>query len=126
MRRILLSLVLVLVASVPPLAAQQGGRALTLEDYYSLNNVGSPRISPAGDWVAYTVSHAIEQTNGTETETWIVRANGSGDPVLVQRNGRDVAQPTWCGPRPTAHRWSTPTSGRGSGGRQPSRPVWKA
>ncbi len=93
MRRIMLSLGVLLLASLP--ASAQTGRQLTLEDYYSLKNVGSPRISPAGDWIAYTVSLAIEETNGTATESWIVRADGSAEPVRVQHDGRDVSNPRW-------------------------------
>ena len=69
MRRILLSLGLVILGSVPsaPAAALQGqGRPLALEDYYSMKSVGAPRISPAGDWIAYTVRSPIEDTNGTK------------------------------------------------------------
>ena len=93
MRRIMLSLGVLLLASMP--ASAQTGRQLTLEDYYSLKNVGSPRISPAGDWIAYTVSLAIEETNGTAIESWIVRADGSAEPVRVQRNGENVSAPRW-------------------------------
>ncbi len=94
MRRIILSLGVVLLASVP--ASAQSGRQLTLEDYYEVKSVGSPRISPAGDWVAYTVSRRIEETNGTATESWIVRADGSAEPVRVQHNGQDVGNPRWA------------------------------
>ncbi len=122
MRRIMLSLGLVLLGSVPtsaqtgtvasgdaqralvasgPAAAtsmaavQARGRRLALADYYRVKSVGSPRISPAGDWIAYTVSLRIEDTNETATESWIVRADGSAQPVRVQRNGQDVSDPRW-------------------------------
>ena len=94
MRRIILSLGVVLLTSVP--ASAQTGRQLTLEDYYSVKSVGSPLISPEGDWVAYTVSLRIEETNGTATESWIARADGSAEPVRVQRNGQDVSDPRWA------------------------------
>ena len=93
MRRIILSLGVLLLAS-PPVSAQTG-RQLTLEDYYSVRSIGSPRISPAGDWIAYTVSLRIEETNGTATESWIVRADGSAEPVRVQHDGQDVSDPGW-------------------------------
>ena len=50
------------ILTAAPLSAQMG-RQLTLEDYYSVKSVGSPLISPSGDWIAYTVSHRIEETN---------------------------------------------------------------
>ena len=94
MRRIVLALGLVLLAAAP-MAAQMSGRALRVEDYYQLKSVGSPRISPAGDWIAYTVSTPVEETNSSITQTWIVEAAGSGQPILVQRNGQNVSGPRW-------------------------------
>jgi dipeptidyl aminopeptidase/acylaminoacyl peptidase len=67
-------------------SARQAGtqkRALRLEDYYRMRNVGSPRISPDGRWVAYTVSLPVEETNGNITDAWLVRSDGSAQPVRV-------------------------------------------
>jgi len=77
-----------------PISAQMG-RQLTLEDYYKIKSVGSPLISPSGDWITFTVSQRIEETNGTTTESWVVRSDGSGMPVKVQRNGQNVSNPRW-------------------------------
>jgi dipeptidyl aminopeptidase/acylaminoacyl peptidase len=95
--------VLVLVfACMIPLAAQEGNvpgntgaRPLQLEDYYRLKSVGSPRISPDGAWVTYTVSTPVEETNGSLTETWLVRSDGGGEAVRVRRQGEDVSDPRW-------------------------------
>jgi hypothetical protein len=72
--------------------AQQGetdvsaqGRALRPDDYYRMRSVGSARISPDGEWVTYTVSLPIEETNGDETESWVGRTNGSRAPVRIHR-----------------------------------------
>ena len=107
MLSVLRLLVSVLLLS-PPLAAQSpssGGesfpgrdsarRPLHLEDYYRLKSVGSPRISPDGGWVTYTVSTPVEETNGSLTETWLVRSHGGGEPVRVRRQGEDVSDPRW-------------------------------
>ena len=94
------ALVLMFLVSVP-LAAQEGGthgptgRPLQLEDYYRLKSVGSPRIAPDGRWVAYTVSTPVEETNGSLTETWLVRADGGAEPIRVRRLGEDVSDPRW-------------------------------
>ncbi len=93
MRRTLILFGLLLFSA--PLAAQVTGRPLALEDYYREKSVGSPSISPAGDWVAYTVSLRIEEDNGTVTESWIVPANRSGAPIRVQRAGQNVSEPRW-------------------------------
>lgn len=70
-------------------------RALKLEDYYRMKSVGSPRISPNGQFVTYTVSTPIEETNGDATQTWLVRTDGAGQPVLIQHGGQDVSAPSW-------------------------------
>jgi len=76
-------------------AVQMRGRPLALEDYYALKSVGSPSISPTAEWIAFTVSRSIEETNESETESWIVRADGSAAPVRVQHEGQDVSDPQW-------------------------------
>ena len=103
MRRAPLLLVLALVCWPPSPASPQaattasrGLRALTVEDYYRLKDVGSPRISPDGAWVAYTVSAPVEETNESTTETWVVRADGAGAPERVTRGGEDVSSPRWA------------------------------
>jgi dipeptidyl aminopeptidase/acylaminoacyl peptidase len=108
MLSVLRTLILALLFSAP-LAAQvpaSGGesfpgresarRALQLQDYYRLKSVGSPRISPDGGWVTYTVSTPVEETNGSHTETWLVRSDGGrGELVRVRRQGEDVSDPRW-------------------------------
>jgi len=82
-----------------PASAQQPAssarRALALEDYYRLKSVGSPRISPDGQWVTYSVSTPVEETNRSTTEVWLVRADGSAGPTPVRHDGRDVSTPRW-------------------------------
>jgi dipeptidyl aminopeptidase/acylaminoacyl peptidase len=78
--------------SVPALEQM---RPLRLEDYYRMKGVGSPRMSPDGEWVTYTVSLPIEETNGDATESWLVRTSGSAPAVRIERNGQDVSDPGW-------------------------------
>ncbi len=93
MRRTLILFGFLLLAA--PLAAQVSGRPLALEDYYRVKIVDSPDISHDGAWVTYTVSQRLEADNGTVTESWIVRTNGSAQPVRIQRGGEDVSEPRW-------------------------------
>jgi dipeptidyl aminopeptidase/acylaminoacyl peptidase len=92
MHRFLLPLTLLLCSG---LASAQTKRPLQLEDYYRMKSVGSPSISPDGAWVTYTVSQPVEENNGTLGESWIVRADGAGQPARVQRNGENVSNPGW-------------------------------
>jgi dipeptidyl aminopeptidase/acylaminoacyl peptidase len=95
----LLTLSALFVSFVPihSAAAQASAatRSLALEDYYRVLSVGSPRISPDGAWVAYTVSRRVEETNGSESQAWLVRGDGSGAPTRLRHAGQDVANPRW-------------------------------
>src|SRR5881396_3745621 len=76
-------------------APATSGRALTIEDYYRIQNVGNPQISPDGKWVVFTVSTKIEEDNSTRTESWIVAAGGSASARRLLHYGRDVSNPRW-------------------------------
>jgi dipeptidyl aminopeptidase/acylaminoacyl peptidase len=88
--------VVALAATTVQPARAQTGRPLQLEDFYSIRSVSSPRISPDGRWVSYAISTAVEEDNSTRVETWVVRADGSGQPVRVQQGGHDVSGPRWA------------------------------
>jgi dipeptidyl aminopeptidase/acylaminoacyl peptidase len=101
MSRALLTLVLPLLLLAPPLHARQADpasgvkRALALEDYYRVRSVGAASISPDGRWVSFTVSLPVEETNGNAVESWVVRADGPGEPVRILHGGEDVSNPRW-------------------------------
>jgi dipeptidyl aminopeptidase/acylaminoacyl peptidase len=133
--------VLVCVGVAPVLLshAQQkpgAGRALTIEDYYRVQAVGSPTIAPGGGWVSYTVSTRIEDDNSTRSETWVVPSDGSAPPLRLLHYGRDVSGARWTDDDRLAYtadrqEWTLdprnpgvpplklaqPRSGRGGGGR---------
>ena len=70
------------------------GRPLAIEDYYRLQTVAAPSISPNGRWVVFAVSTRIEDDNSTRTETFVVPADASQARTRrALRQGRD--QPSW-------------------------------
>jgi dipeptidyl aminopeptidase/acylaminoacyl peptidase len=85
------------VAAALPEARQQPapGRALAIEDYYRIQTVASPAISPNGNWVSFTVSTRIEDDNSTRTETWLAPTDASSRPSRVLHYGRDVTGARW-------------------------------
>ena len=74
----------------------QRGRPLALEDYYRVQNVSTPEISPDGRSVIFNVATRIEQDNSTRTEVMISPADGSGAPRRVVHYGRDITDPSWA------------------------------
>ena len=76
-------------------AGQTRGRPLAIEDYYRVQTINSPQISPDGRWVVFTVGTRIEDDNSTRTETYLVPADGSAPPHRVVHYGRDIATPRW-------------------------------
>ena len=88
---------LLATASAVGVGAQQParGRPLVIEDYYRLQTVGSPAISPSGRWVAFTVSTRIEDDNSTRTETFVVPADASARPLRVAHYGKDIVSASW-------------------------------
>jgi dipeptidyl aminopeptidase/acylaminoacyl peptidase len=76
-------------------AQQRTGRALTIEDYYHVQTVGSPSISPDGRWVSFTVATRIEQDNSTRTELHVVPSDGSTISRRILHYGKDVTDAAW-------------------------------
>ena len=71
------------------------GRALRLEDYYRVGRVGGVRLSPDGRWTAFTVSFPVEETNGTESQGWVVPTDASAAPRHLTQGGREVSDLSW-------------------------------
>jgi len=89
--------VILLAVATAESRAQSAGRALTIEDYYRVLEVGAPQMSPDGRWVAYTVSRKIEATNGDSSEVWLVATDGAGAPRRVSGVGSHATNPQWSG-----------------------------
>src|SRR5688500_15874337 len=86
-----------LVAASAALQAQTAPprRALQIEDYYRIQTVGRPSISPNGRCVTYSVATRVEDDNSTRTEHWVVLTTGTGTPRRLLHYGRDIASPRW-------------------------------
>ncbi len=75
--------------------ARATGRALAIEDYYRIQTVASPAISPDGRWVVFTVATRIEEDNSTRTEVHLAPSDASAKPRRITHYGKDVASPSW-------------------------------
>ena len=87
-----------LLAAPSPEARQQApsGRPLAIEDYYRIQNVGNPTISPDARWVTFTISNRVEEDNSTDTQAWVVATDGASKPWRVLHYGRDVSGARWA------------------------------
>jgi len=102
MRSIVTGLTLAFVLALCAVStSSQSPRPLQIEDYYKLKSVGATQISPDGRSVLFTVTQRIEddvtakRENQSLTETYVVAADGSGRPRLVQHEGKNVANARW-------------------------------
>jgi len=89
------ALALTLPASLfplPALVAQK--RALTVEDYLGLKNVGDPQISPDGKWVVYTVGTVSLQDNKSVSRLWMASTATGATHELSVGVGSDRS-PRW-------------------------------
>ncbi|MCJ7630040.1 MAG: S9 family peptidase, partial [Longimicrobiales bacterium] len=90
---------LLLFNSAFPVLAQEGSagqqaRPLQLDDMFKLQRVGSPKVSPNGELVAYTVSTSSLEPEGSGTRIWMV-SSGGGDPLPMTADGYSASSPDW-------------------------------
>jgi len=67
---------------------------LTIDDYFELGQVDDPRISPEGDWIAYTVTRENLEDDKSRSRVWMVQSS-DGDPVALTTDGESSSQPRW-------------------------------
>jgi len=74
----LLAIGALLAFTLPALAADAPKkRPITLDDVARIARVGSPAISPDGQWVVYTVSTTDTKEDKNQTHLWMVKWDGS-------------------------------------------------
>jgi len=87
----------VLLLTVSPAHGQTvapGPRPITIQDLFAIKEVGEPRISPDGQWVAYTVSTVKREEDKTEERIWMVAAAG-GEAIALTAEGVSSSHPRW-------------------------------
>jgi dipeptidyl aminopeptidase/acylaminoacyl peptidase len=69
-------------------------RNIQIDDYFALKSVGSPRVSPDGALVAYTVRIKDLENDSSETRLWMVPTAGGKTRPMTAKGG-SVWQPRW-------------------------------
>jgi dipeptidyl aminopeptidase/acylaminoacyl peptidase len=82
----------VLVASAAQ--AQTAKRAFQLADWYKLNTLSTPAMSPDGARIAFTVQTVNERDNKYHREVWVVPTAG-GAPVRFTSPSQESSNPRW-------------------------------
>lgn len=103
-----------LALSAPDLAAQSH-RPIETEDMFRVRDLGTPVVSPDGEWIAYTVTRTSLEDERSYTRIWMVSADG-GDPIPMTRDEDSAGSPAFS----PDGRWLTFTASRDGGETQ----VW--
>ncbi|WP_218089742.1 LpqB family beta-propeller domain-containing protein [Rhodohalobacter halophilus] len=85
---------LILFLTFSTLFAQTDQRPVEIEDYFSLKSVGSPAVSPDGNWIAYTVSETDYDEGSSESRIWMVSKDGSVRLPMTAK-GYSAGSPQW-------------------------------
>ena len=73
----LLVLPLLTAAMALPAAHAQSRRALRPSDLYRFRDVGAGRISPDGQWVAYTITTVDSAKDKSDSDVWMTSWDGA-------------------------------------------------
>ena len=89
-------LALAFVLSSPLSIRAAGGQTPTIDQLIGLKRVGSPVISPDGQWVAYTVREANWDENNYHTEIWLAAAKTGETHQLTSNLKKSSTSPEWA------------------------------
>ncbi len=93
MRLIVGSILLCHVALNGALPAQ-GTRPVRATDIYRLRDVTDPRISPEGEWIAYTVTTVDSTKDKSDSDVWMVKWDGSRT-LRLTSSPENEGSPRW-------------------------------
>jgi dipeptidyl aminopeptidase/acylaminoacyl peptidase len=93
---VLTTAVLFLSATLPAHSADTSPppRALTADDFYNMQIVTEPQVSPDGKWVAYVVSTNDRGADETRSAIWMVSWDGTQQ-IPLTNPAHDISSPRW-------------------------------
>jgi dipeptidyl aminopeptidase/acylaminoacyl peptidase len=80
--------------SPSPSAVISGKRKLTVDDYFRIQAVTDPQISPEGKWVAYVVSTTNLGEDKSMDRIWMISTAG-GDAITLTAESMSSSHPRW-------------------------------
>jgi dipeptidyl aminopeptidase/acylaminoacyl peptidase len=76
-------------------ASTQSRRPITPEDLWAMERVSDPKLSPDGRWVAFSVSRYSIEENNSDSDLWVVPADGGAPPRRLTWNKGADSSPAW-------------------------------
>jgi len=103
--------------------AGQSRRPLDLKDFYRVENIGNPAISPDGTLVAFVRSYIVESENRRHSEIWLTSTDGSSTPKRLTDPTINSSNPRWS---PDGQLLSFSSARRRGAGNasEDSNPIW--
>jgi dipeptidyl aminopeptidase/acylaminoacyl peptidase len=93
-RTMLATLAALTIISLAGSPLAQTRRPLQPDDIFEIKNVGDPRISPDGQWIAYTVSTLDRKEDSSDTDIFMVSTDG-GAPIKLTASKKPETSPRW-------------------------------
>ena len=84
-----------LLLLAPAAVAAQAPRPMTPEDVMGVRSVADPQVSPDGQWIAYVVSVTDTTENATDSDVWLVRADGGAPLRRLTTIKKSDGSPRW-------------------------------
>ncbi len=91
-RRLLCSTLLLALAALP---AQAAKRPMTAEDLWAMERVAGPALSPDGRWVVFSMTRYSIADNKSDSDLWLVPADGGAPPRRLTWNPGSDSSPAW-------------------------------
>jgi dipeptidyl aminopeptidase/acylaminoacyl peptidase len=82
-----------LLATLP--VAAEAKRLMKAEDLWAMDRVGEPAISPDGRWAVFSVARWSVSDNKSDSDIWLVPADGSAPPRRLTWNPGADGTPVW-------------------------------
>ncbi|MBK8061623.1 MAG: S9 family peptidase [Gemmatimonadetes bacterium] len=79
----------------PASVGAQQARAMTFDDITKLHALSEARLSPDGQWIAYAVQSNDVTANTTDSDLWLVAADGRAAPRRLTNNPKRDRSPDW-------------------------------
>jgi dipeptidyl aminopeptidase/acylaminoacyl peptidase len=76
-------------------ASSSEPRLVVVEDLFKISSVRDPRVSPEGEWVAYTVTTPNLKEEKSETRIWVTPFDGGSKAIPFTADGHSSSRPRW-------------------------------